>query len=93
MGRVASSVDNTMIEAFSSTMQSQLLDTRRWDSQDQLTSAVFEWIEAWSTPSVGTPASACWPRMSSTPFTPPPLTRHDHHTRRVQRTGLGAGLR
>jgi transposase InsO family protein len=50
MGRVASSVDNTMIESFWSTMQRELLDTRRWDSQEQLTSAIFEWIEAWYNP-------------------------------------------
>ena len=50
MGRVASSVDNTMIESFWSTMQRELLDTRRWDSQQQLASAIFEWIEAWYNP-------------------------------------------
>jgi len=50
MGRVASSVDNTMIESFWSTMQRELLDTRDWDTQDQLASAIFEWIEAWYTP-------------------------------------------
>ena len=46
MGRVASSVDNTMIESFWSTMQRELLDTRDWDTQEQLASAIFEWIEA-----------------------------------------------
>lgn len=50
MGRVASSVDNTMIESFWSTMQRELLDTRRWPSQEQLASAIFEWIEAWYNP-------------------------------------------
>jgi putative transposase len=50
MGRVASSVDNTMMESFWSTMQRELLDTRAWDSQDQLASAIFEWIEAWYNP-------------------------------------------
>ena len=50
MGRVASSVDNTMIESFWSTMQRELLDTRRWSSQEQLASAIFEWIEAWYNP-------------------------------------------
>jgi len=50
MGRVASSVDNTMIESFWSTMQRELLDNRRWDSQQQLASAIFEWIEAWYNP-------------------------------------------
>ncbi len=50
MGRVASSVDNTMIESFWSTMQRELLDTRTWHSPDQLASAIFEWIEAWYNP-------------------------------------------
>ena len=50
MGRVASSVDNTMIESFWSTMQRELLDTRTWDSPEQLASAIFEWIESWYNP-------------------------------------------
>ena len=50
MGRVASSVDNTMIESFWSTMQRELLDTRRWDTQAELASAIFEWIEGWYNP-------------------------------------------
>jgi putative transposase len=50
MGRVASSVDNTMIESFWATMQRELLDTQRWASQEQLASAIFEWIEAWYNP-------------------------------------------
>jgi hypothetical protein len=48
MGRVASSVDNTKIKSFSSTMQRDLLDTGTWDTPDQPGSAIFEWIEAWS---------------------------------------------
>ncbi|MFP5023468.1 IS3 family transposase [Pseudonocardia phyllosphaerae] len=50
MGRVASSVDNTMIESFWSTMQRELLDTRDWDTPEQLGSAIFEWIETWYNP-------------------------------------------
>lgn len=50
MGRVASSVDNSMIESFWSTMQRELLDTRRWSSKAELASAIFEWIEAWYNP-------------------------------------------
>ena len=50
MGRVASSVDNTMIESFWSTMQRELLDTRSWDSTEQLSAAIFEWIEGWYNP-------------------------------------------
>ena len=50
MGRVASSVDNTMMESFWSTMQRELLDRRRWQSRDELASAIFEWIEAFYNP-------------------------------------------
>ena len=50
MGRVASSVDNTMIESFWSTLQRELLDTRHWTSKAELAAAIFEWIEAWYNP-------------------------------------------
>ncbi|OYO02452.1 hypothetical protein CGZ97_13595 [Enemella evansiae] len=50
MGRVASSVDNSMIESFWSTMQRELLDQHRWASVAELGAAIFEWIEAWYNP-------------------------------------------
>jgi transposase InsO family protein len=51
MGRVASSVDNSMIESFWSTMQRELLDTRAvWETPEELGAAIFEWIEAWYNP-------------------------------------------
>ena len=50
MGRVASSVDNSMIESFWSTMQRELLDTAIWETPEQLGAAIFEWIEAWYNP-------------------------------------------
>ena len=50
MGRVASSVDNALIESFWSTMQRELLDQRVWQSRDELGKAIFEWIEAWYNP-------------------------------------------
>jgi transposase InsO family protein len=50
MGRVASSVDNSMIESFWSTMQREPLDTQIWDTPEQLGSVIFEWIEAWYNP-------------------------------------------
>jgi transposase InsO family protein len=46
MGRVASSVDYSMIESFWSTMQRELLDTHTWQTPAELGSAIFEWIEA-----------------------------------------------
>jgi len=51
MGRVASSVDNTMIESFFNTMQRELLDQQpRWATKADLASAIFEWVEAWYNP-------------------------------------------
>jgi putative transposase len=50
MGRVASSVDNALVESFWSTMQRELLDRRTWTSRTELASAMFEWIEGWYNP-------------------------------------------
>ena len=47
MGRVASSVDNTMIESFFSTLQRELLDRQTWPNRADLAAAIFEWIEGW----------------------------------------------
>lgn len=50
MGRVASSVDNTMMESFWSTMQRELLDRGQWATRHELATAIFEWIEAFYNP-------------------------------------------
>ena len=50
MGRVASSVDNTMMESFWSTMQRELLDRHHWATRADLASAIFEWIEGFYNP-------------------------------------------
>jgi len=50
MGRVASSVDNALVESFWSTMQRELLDRRTWPSRVELATAMFEWIEGWYNP-------------------------------------------
>lgn len=50
MGRVASSVDNALIESFWSTMQRELLDRHDWQTRTELASAMFEWIEAFYNP-------------------------------------------
>ena len=50
MGRVASSVDNGLMESFWSTMQRELLDRRSWSTRAELGSAMFEWIEAFYNP-------------------------------------------
>lgn len=90
MGRVASSVDNSMIESFWSTMQRELLDQHRWDSADELGGAIFEWIEAWYNPRRRHTRWACSAPSSSKHFTPPPNQRHDQPTRCVRRTGSGS---
>ena len=38
------------MESFWSTMQRELLDRRRWQSREELASAIFEWIEAFCNP-------------------------------------------
>ena len=50
MGRVASSVDNGLMESFWSTMQRELLDRHAWSTRAELSSAIFEWIEAFYNP-------------------------------------------
>jgi transposase InsO family protein len=72
MGRVASSVDNTMIESFFNTLQRELLDQRpRWATKADLASAIFEWIEAWYNPrrrhtSLGMIAPAAFEELHTT---------------------------
>jgi len=50
MGKVASNVDNAMMESFWSTMQRELLDRHAWTSRTELASAIFEWIEGFYNP-------------------------------------------
>jgi putative transposase len=50
MGRVASALDNAMMESFFGTMQRELLDRQAWATRKQMASAIFEWIEAWYNP-------------------------------------------
>jgi transposase InsO family protein len=50
MGRVASNVDNTMMESFSSSMQRELLDQKSWASREELGQAIFDWIKGWYNP-------------------------------------------
>jgi putative transposase len=62
-----------MIESFWSTMQRELLDTRTWDTREQL-SAIFEWIEAWYNPrrrhtSIGNLAPAVFDALHTTAAT------------------------
>jgi putative transposase len=47
MGSVGGCYDNAMMESFWETMQMKLLDSRTWETRDQLANAIFEWIECW----------------------------------------------
>jgi len=50
MGRVASALDNAMIESFFGTLQLELLDRRTWGTRAELARAIFKWIEGWYNP-------------------------------------------
>ena len=45
MGRVGSSSDNAAMESFFSLLQKNVLDTRRWETREELRLAIVLWIE------------------------------------------------
>ncbi len=45
MGRVASAGDNAAMESFFSLLQKNVLDTRRWETREELRLAIVIWIE------------------------------------------------
>jgi putative transposase len=45
MGRVASAGDNATMESFNSLLQNNVLDTRRWQTREDLHLAIVTWIE------------------------------------------------
>jgi transposase InsO family protein len=47
MGSIGDCYDNSMIEAFWSRMQVELLDRRRWKTRIELANAIFEYLEIW----------------------------------------------
>ena len=50
MGSIGDCFDNSVAEAFFSSLQRELLDQCHWTSRAQLTTAIFEWIECWYNP-------------------------------------------
>jgi putative transposase len=50
MGTVGDCYDNAMMESFWATLQLELLDSRQWQTRDELATAIFEWIECWYNP-------------------------------------------
>lgn len=47
MGSVGDCYDNAMMESFWGTMQLELLDSKTWQTREDLANAIFEWIECW----------------------------------------------
>ncbi len=47
MGSIGDAYDNAVVESFFSTLQKELLDRRRWETRQQLSQAIFEYIEGW----------------------------------------------
>ena len=45
MGRVAAAGDNAAMESFFSLLQKNVLDTRRWETREDLRLAIVTWIE------------------------------------------------
>ena len=50
MGTVGDCFDNSVAEAFFSSLQRELLDQHHWATRSQLATAIFEWIECWYNP-------------------------------------------
>ena len=50
MGSIGDAYDNSVVEAFFSILQRELLDQHHWPTRNQLATAIFEWIEAWYNP-------------------------------------------
>lgn len=47
MGSVGDALDNAAAESFFATLQVELLDTRTWNTRQELKTSVFEFIEVW----------------------------------------------
>jgi transposase InsO family protein len=47
MGSIGDCYDNSMIEAFWSRMQVELLDRKKWNTRLALANAIFEYLEVW----------------------------------------------
>jgi transposase InsO family protein len=45
MGRVGAAGDNAAMESFFSLLQKNVLNTRRWDTRDELRIEIVRWIE------------------------------------------------
>jgi len=50
MGTIGDCYDNAMMESFWGTMQLELLDSKTWQTREELANVIFEWIECWYNP-------------------------------------------
>jgi putative transposase len=50
LGTVGDCYDHSMMESFWGTMQLELLDTKEWQTKDELATAIVEWRECWYNP-------------------------------------------
>ena len=50
MGSIGDAYDNSVAEAFFSSLQRELLDQNHWETRDQLAHALFERVECWYNP-------------------------------------------
>jgi transposase InsO family protein len=46
LGTIGDAFDNAMVESFWGRMQTELLNTQKWKTRVELSSAIFDWIEA-----------------------------------------------
>ena len=46
MGRVGAAYVNAVVESFWARMQTELLDTKKWKTRIELSTAIFDWIAA-----------------------------------------------
>ena len=58
MGRVGACGDNAAMESFFALLQKNVLNSRRWDTRDELRIAIVTWIEGPTTADDDNTASA-----------------------------------
>jgi putative transposase len=45
LGTIGDALDNAAVESFWARMQTELLDTRKWMTRVELSTAIFDWVE------------------------------------------------
>jgi transposase InsO family protein len=78
MGRVGSAGDNASMESFYSLLQKNVLNTRTWETREELRHAIVYWIEVKYNRRRRQPASGNSPRSNMKWFTSPPWRAGKH---------------